>query len=377
MENTVTLNATKKARIRRFLCWPGAALALAVFGTLLILLNSLAISTGGVTDQPSAFDASAPVPTNAPQWTVAPLPVRLPGSNPESQAAEPAALAQLSTPTPVQPSPTPVTGFAPDPQNPQTVRVLGPATPLTAGSVLLVLDATNRLQEQVKQGSSWCDQYWYNGCLTDDLVPAALTDLDPASVQFKTYYFLATADESCAVVTADFGDADAAVQAVRQPSAYPRETRSPGEVAAALAEDLSGRASPKVMLLTIANPDTCGVDAAAVEALRQQGVSVRTVSIRGSDEEFKNALKNLSAYYADPGDERDQLVKAIRAALRPGYTISDAAGQIVGQGLLDDDGVKVQPDVPLTVVVDLATSKIYSGVVVSETQGAIIDIGAQ
>jgi len=115
----------------------------------------------------------------------------------------------------------------------------------------------------------------------------------------------------------------------------------------AAAEDLKGVTGEKLIVLVTDGEETCGGDpAAAIERLRKAGIDTR-VSIVGfalDDETLAATFRRWS----DSGggaffDAKDAagLDRSLTEALRPGFEVLNAQGQVLASGIAGGDAVPV------------------------------------
>ena len=113
------------------------------------------------------------------------------------------------------------------------------------------------------------------------------------------------------------------------------------------ADDLKSVTGEKLIVLVTDGEETCGGDpAAAIERLRKAGIGTR-VSIVGfalDDEKLATTFRRWS----DAGggaffDAKDAagLDKSLTEALRPGFEVLNAQGQVIASGLVGGDAVQV------------------------------------
>ncbi len=113
------------------------------------------------------------------------------------------------------------------------------------------------------------------------------------------------------------------------------------------ADDLKSVTGEKLIVLVTDGEETCGGDpAAAIERLRKAGIGTR-VSIVGfalDDEKLATTFRRWS----DAGggaffDAKDAagLDKSLTEALRPGFEVVNAQGQVIASGLVGGDAVQV------------------------------------
>jgi hypothetical protein len=146
--------------------------------------------------------------------------------------------------------------------------------------------------------------------------------------------------------------------------------------------DIGGVEGPRIVVLVTDGAETCGGDPeAAVRALVAAGIDT-TVNIVGLalDDE---GLKGQMASWADAGggtfvDAQDQagLSAGIAAALRAPFRVYDAKGALVGDGIVGDAAVTVQPG---TYRVEVLSEPpiVIEDVVVAPGSGAQLTVGGE
>jgi hypothetical protein len=113
------------------------------------------------------------------------------------------------------------------------------------------------------------------------------------------------------------------------------------------ADDLKGVSGEKLIVLVTDGEETCGGDpAAAIAALRKAGVTTR-VSIVGfalDDQKLAATFRRWSdaggGAFFDAKDA-EALDKSLTAALRPGFEVVNAQGQLLADGIVGGDAVPV------------------------------------
>jgi Mg-chelatase subunit ChlD len=146
--------------------------------------------------------------------------------------------------------------------------------------------------------------------------------------------------------------------------------------------DIGGVEGPRIVVLVTDGAETCGGDPeAAVRALVAAGIDT-TVNIVGLalDDE---GLKEQMASWADAGggtfvDAQDQagLSAGIAAALQAPFRVYDAKGALVGDGIVGDAAVTVQPG---TYRVEVLSEPpiVIEDVVVAPGSGAKLTVGGE
>lgn len=149
-------------------------------------------------------------------------------------------------------------------------------------------------------------------------------------------------------------------------------------IAAALAavrEDLAEAPGRQMVLLLTDGEETCGGDPGAeIESLRESGldVQVNIVGFALDDDAVREAFagwaRSGGGAYFDASD-RDSLAEAIERSVQAPFDVIDAAGEIVGQGMVGGEPVEAPPGV-YRVVVRAAPEQSFDEVAV--TSGATV-----
>jgi len=116
-----------------------------------------------------------------------------------------------------------------------------------------------------------------------------------------------------------------------------------------VAMDLSEVAGPKIVVLVTDGEETCGGNPQrAIRGLVDQGIDVRVniVGFAVDDETLKEQFEEWARigggqFYDASG--ADELGAAIAAALQPPFEVRDAAGAVIGSGIVGADPVRVSP----------------------------------
>ncbi|MBA2519350.1 MAG: VWA domain-containing protein [Chloroflexia bacterium] len=144
-----------------------------------------------------------------------------------------------------------------------------------------------------------------------------------------------------------------------------------------VAEDLQGANGTKIVVFVTDGEETCGGDpAAALRSLASQGIDVRVniVGFAVEDEALKARFREWSrlgnGQYFDAAGSAG-LGQAVVAAVQPPFRILDAAGNELGDGLIDGDPVEVPPGA-YTIEVLSATPVTIANVVVES--GARVEV---
>lgn len=138
-------------------------------------------------------------------------------------------------------------------------------------------------------------------------------------------------------------------------------------------DDLAGVDGPKLVILVSDGEETClGDPRRTIQDLVAQGIDVR-VNIVGfalDDEALKAEFTEWArlgggAYFDASGS--DGLREAIAAALQPPFEIRDAAGEVVGVGVVGGEAVRVPPG-SYTVTIRSRPGQTFEGVEVGDGQ---------
>ncbi len=113
-------------------------------------------------------------------------------------------------------------------------------------------------------------------------------------------------------------------------------------------EDLQGAGpGPKLVILLTDGEESCGGEpAAAIRALREQGIDVRLniVGFTVSDQKLQRQMTRWATEGGGlflPAADQQALSNALAQALRVPYRVLDAQDQVVAQGLVDGDPVEL------------------------------------
>jgi len=114
-------------------------------------------------------------------------------------------------------------------------------------------------------------------------------------------------------------------------------------------DDLAGVKGERLVILLTDGEETCGGDpAAAIEKLKRAGISTRVNIVGFAIDDAK--LESTFRLWSDAGNgsyfnARDAagLAAAMNQALRPGFEVLNAQGQLIASGLAGGDPVKVMP----------------------------------
>ncbi len=116
-----------------------------------------------------------------------------------------------------------------------------------------------------------------------------------------------------------------------------------------VAADLSGVDGPKIVVLVTDGEETCGGNPQrAIRELVNQGIDVRVnivgfaVDDEGLKEQFEEWARIGGGQFFDAAGA-EELGNAIAAALQPPFEVRDAAGAVIGSGVVDGDAVRVPP----------------------------------
>lgn len=114
---------------------------------------------------------------------------------------------------------------------------------------------------------------------------------------------------------------------------------------AAVADDLAGARSSRMVILVTDGEESCGGDpVAAAQALKASGpVEIAIVSLGlepAAQAVFESLAAGVGASYVDV-TSFEELEASISEALNPAYEVLDAAGQVVARGRVGDDGVEL------------------------------------
>jgi hypothetical protein len=174
-------------------------------------------------------------------------------------------------------------------------------------------------------------------------------------------------------------DRDAAVERIAAIESVDGVKTPIGAALEQVAADLSGVEGPKIVVLVTDGQETCGGNPQrAIRQLVNQGIDVR-VNIFGFavDDE---GLKEQFAEWARIGGGRffdavgaDDLGDAIAAALQPPFEVRDAAGAVIGSGVVDGDAVRVPPGA-YTVEVRSDPPRDFQAVVVGNAEELVLSL---
>ena len=125
----------------------------------------------------------------------------------------------------------------------------------------------------------------------------------------------------------------------------PADASPIGASLARVADDLKAVKGEKLVVLITDGEETCGGDPAAeIEKLRKAGIGTR-VSIVGfalDDQKLASTFQRWSdlggGAFFDAKDAAG-LDKALTAALRPGFEVVNAQGQVIASGIVGGDAV--------------------------------------
>ena len=120
--------------------------------------------------------------------------------------------------------------------------------------------------------------------------------------------------------------------------------------------DLSEVGGPKIVVLVTDGEETCGGNPQrAIRELVNQGIDVRVnivgfaVDDEGLKEQFEEWARIGGGQFFDAAGA-DELGDAIAAALQPPFEVRDAAGAVIGSGVVNGDAVRVPPGAYAVVV---------------------------
>ncbi|MEO8062063.1 MAG: VWA domain-containing protein [Pseudomonadota bacterium] len=211
----------------------------------------------------------------------------------------------------------------------------------TGGAIEIILDASGSMLQKL------------GGQPRIDIAKATLTKLTsatiPAGTPFALRVFGREVDSCQTDLDVPVGPLNVSAVGQRiQALVAKNGARTPiGASLAKVSDDLKTATGEKLIVLVTDGEETCGGDPAAeIEKLRKAGVSTR-VSIVGfalDDEKLAATFRRWS----DAGggaffDAKDAagLDKSLTEALRPGFDVVNAQGQVLASGLAGGDAVKV------------------------------------
>jgi hypothetical protein len=148
-----------------------------------------------------------------------------------------------------------------------------------------------------------------------------------------------------------------------------------------VAADLAGVAGPKIVVLVTDGEETCGGNPRrAIRNLVGQGIDVRVnvvgfaVDDEGLKKEFEEWASIGGGQFFDASNA-EELGDAIAAALQPPYEVIDAAGAVVGQGVVGGPPVRVPPGV-YVVEVRSEPPLVVEDVTVENADEIVVDLAA-
>jgi von Willebrand factor type A domain-containing protein len=218
---------------------------------------------------------------------------------------------------------------------------LSPGANSTAGAVELILDASGSMLQKL------------GAVRRIDIAKQTLTKLTsstiPAGTPFAMRVFGREVDSCQTDLDIPVGPLDAAAVGQRIAALNAKNgAKTPiGASLAKVADDLKSVSGEKLIVLITDGEETCGGDPAGeIEKLRKAGIGTR-VSIVG----FALDDQNLAATFrrwSDLGggaffDAKDAagLEKSLAAALRPGFEVVNAQGQVIASGIVGGEAVAV------------------------------------
>jgi hypothetical protein len=228
----------------------------------------------------------------------------------------------------------------PGKQEPGKVAVtLAPGAKHTSGAVELILDASGSMLQKL------------GGMRRIDIAKQTLTKLTsttiPAGTPFAMRVFGREVDSCQTDLDVPVGPLNAAAVGQRIAALNAKNgAKTPiGASLAKAADDLKSVSGEKLIVLITDGEETCGGDPAGeIEKLRKAGIGTR-VSIVG----FALDDQNLAATFrrwSDLGggaffDAKDAagLEKSLAAALRPGFEVVNAQGQVIASGIIGGEAV--------------------------------------
>jgi hypothetical protein len=152
-----------------------------------------------------------------------------------------------------------------------------------------------------------------------------------------------------------------------------------GAALAQVAADLAGVDGPKIVVLVTDGEETCGGNPRRViRDLVAQGIDVRVniVGFAVDDEALKREFEDWAriggGQFFDAGNAAE-LADAIAAALRPPFEVIDAAGAVVGQGVVGGPPVRVPPGAYI-VEVRSEPPLVVENVVVENADEIVVDL---
>jgi hypothetical protein len=148
-----------------------------------------------------------------------------------------------------------------------------------------------------------------------------------------------------------------------------------------VAADLAGVAGPKIVVLVTDGEETCGGNPRrAIRDLVGQGIDVRVnvVGFAVDDEALKKEFEEWASIgggqFFDASNAAE-LGDAIAAALQPPYEVIDAAGAVVGQGVVGGPPVRVPPGF-YTIEVRSEPPRVVDNVTVENSDEIVVDLAA-
>lgn len=230
----------------------------------------------------------------------------------------------------------------PGKQQPGKIAVTqAPGAKNTSGAVEIILDASGSMLQKL------------GGVRRIDIAKQTLTKLTsttiPAGTPFAFRVFGREVDSCQTDLDVPVSPLDPAAVKLRI-AALNAKNGAKTPIGASLekaADDLKSVTGEKLIVLVTDGEETCGGDpAAAIAALRKGGITTR-VSIVGfalDDQQLASTFRR----WADAGggaffDAKDAagLDKALTEALRPGFEVISAQGQVLASGIVGGEAVKV------------------------------------
>lgn len=231
--------------------------------------------------------------------------------------------------------------ITPAKQEPGFLRVTRAAQAASGGAVEIILDASGSMLQRL------------GGQRRIDIAKATLTKLTgeaiPATTPFALRVFGREVDSCQTDLDIPLGPLDAAAVKTKI-AALEAKNNAKTPIGASLekvADDLKGARGERLVIVLTDGEETCGGDpAAAIAALRQQGIGTRVNIVGFAIDDPK--LAATFRHWADLGngayfDAKDAaaLNESMTRALKPSFEVIDAKGNAIAVGLVGGEAVSV------------------------------------